>query len=118
MSSPSPAYPLYQPHRISQSFDPNIAPAPPPKPSSQEVSRRSTPAGGQPLSPPPPEAFGTYRESENIQAGKQARLREVAYAQQIIQDPGEQWLPKILEDKSSVTLRTKMPEYLLTYALP
>lgn len=106
MSSPSPAYPPYQPHRNSQSFDPNTPPAPPPKPSSQEVSRRSTPAGNQPLPPPPPqqEAFGTYgggRPSDDPQSTQQARMREVAHAQQ---DPGEQWLPKILEDKSKQDL--------------
>jgi hypothetical protein len=108
MSSPSPAYPPYQPHRNSQSFDPNTPPAPPPKPSSQEVSRRSTPAGSQPLPPPPPpqpEAFGTYGASEDPQSLQQARFSsEVVYAQQI-QDPGEHWLPKVLEDKSFVTLR-------------
>jgi hypothetical protein len=104
MPPPSPAYPPFQPHRNSQSFDSNTAPLPPPKPSSQEVSRNSTPAEYQPLPPPPPpEAFGA-------QATHQGRLRDVAYAHQIIQDPGEQWLPKILEDKSSVTLRTKTPE--------
>ncbi|KAH6678318.1 hypothetical protein B0J14DRAFT_319599 [Halenospora varia] len=69
MSSPSAAYPPYQPHRNSQSFDANTPPAPPPKPSSQE----------------------------------QARFDGVTYAQQI-QDPGEQWLPKILEDKSKQDL--------------
>lgn len=108
MSSPTPAYPPYQSHRNSQSFDPNLPPAPPPKPSSQEVSRRSTPAGSQPLPLPPPpqlqEAFGTYGgSSEDPQPSQQARLREGVYAQQT-QDPGEQWLPKILEDKSSVKL--------------
>ncbi len=108
MSSPSPAYPPYQSHRNSQSFDPNLPPAPPPKPSSREVSRRSTPAGSQPLPPPPPpqsqEAFGTYGGGSNgPQLPQQARLLEGVYAQPT-QDPGEQWLPKILEDKSSVTL--------------
>jgi hypothetical protein len=115
MSSPSPAYPPYQPHRNSPSFDPNTPPAPPPKPCSQEVSRRSTPAGNQPLPPPPPqqEAFGTYgggRPSDDPQSTQQARMREVAHAQQ---DPGEQWLPKILEDKSSVTLPSRLSEYEL-----
>jgi hypothetical protein len=106
MSSP-PAYPTYQPHQNSQSFDPNTPPAPPPKPSSQEVSRRSTPAGS-PLPPPPQpsrEGFGTYDDggADTPQSSEQGRLREIAYAQQV-EDPGEQWLPKILEDKSSVTL--------------
>jgi hypothetical protein len=104
MSSPSPAYPPYHSHRHSQSFDPNTPPAPPPKPSSQEVSRRSTPAGSQPLPPPPPhqqEPVGTYEgHSQDHQSSQQAQVS----AAQSIQDPGEQWLPKLLEDKSYVPL--------------
>jgi hypothetical protein len=111
MSSPPTAYPPYQPHRNSQSFDPNTPPAPPPKPSSQEVSRRSTPAGSQPLPPPPPpqDASGTYgaRAEDPQFSQEQARIRDVAYAQHI-QDPGEHWLPKVLEDKRSVTLPTSI----------
>ncbi|RDL42123.1 Uncharacterized protein BP5553_02102 [Venustampulla echinocandica] len=108
-SSPSPAYPPYQTHRHSQSFDPNTPPAPPPKPGSQEISlsRRSTPAGSQPLPPPPPpqpDAAGMYgRGSEDLQSAQQARFHEVTSAQQI-QDPGEQWLPKMLEGKSKQDL--------------
>ena len=118
MSAPSPAYPPYQPHRNSQSFDPNAPPAPPPKPSSQEVSRRSTPAGNQALIPPPPpqqrEQFGIHGGvSDGSQFAQQARMREATYAQQS-QDPGEHWLPKILEDKSSVTLLLSLPEHQLT----
>jgi len=114
MSSPSPAYPSYQPVRNSQSFDPNAPPAPPPKPSGQEVSRRSTPAGSQPVVPPPPsqqqqqDQFGT-RASDGLQHVQQARMGEAAYAQHS-QDPGDQWLPRILEDKSSVTLLLSLPE--------
>ncbi|TVY20545.1 hypothetical protein LARI1_G001588 [Lachnellula arida] len=115
MSSPT-AYPPYQPHRNSQSFDPNAPPAPPPKPSSQEVSRRSTPAGSQSLPPPPPpqpEGFGTYGASDDPRSFQQARFSssEVLYAEQI-QDPGERWLPKILEDKTFVTLRHKIKQDL------
>lgn len=112
-SSPPSAYPAYQPP-TPQSFDPNTPPAPPPKPSSQEVSRRSTPAGNQSLpSPPPPppqETLGTYGAGgpEASQSSSQQALREVAYAQQI-PDPGELWLPKVLEDKSSVTLPPLLP---------
>jgi hypothetical protein len=113
MSASSPAYPPYQPHRNSQSFDPNTPPAPPPKPSSQEVSRRSTPAGSQSLIPPPPaqqqDSFRTHEGgSEDPQFTQQARMREAAYAQHT-QDPGEQWLPKILEDKSYVMLLLGLP---------
>lgn len=107
--SPSPAYARYSSHRNSQSFDPNTPPAPPPKPSSQEVSRRNTPAGTQPWPPPPhpqqQETFGTSGGTpKDQQSMQQARFPEGAHAQQQLQDPGEQWLPKILEDKSSVTL--------------
>lgn len=108
--SASPAYAHYSSHRNSQSFDANTPPAPPPKPSSQEVSRRNTPAGSQPWPPPPPpqqqqETFGTSgRTPGDQQSMQQARFREGPHAQQQVQDPGEQWLPKILEDKSSVTL--------------
>lgn len=103
MSSPSPAYPPYQTPRQSQSFDPNAPPAPPPKPSSQEVSRRSTPAGSiqQSLPPPPPQTSGTFGAFED-QSSQQARIPAVAYLQNT-QDPGELWLPKILEDKSYVS---------------
>ncbi len=122
MSSPSPAYAPYQPNRSSQSFDPNAPPAPPPKPSSQEVSRRSTPAGTQSLIPPPPaqkeEPFGTLGGVfEDPQLPQQARMREAAYAQHS-QDPGEQWLPKILEDKSYVMLLHGLLEYQLTSSSP
>jgi hypothetical protein len=109
MSSPSPAYTPYQPHRNSQSFDPNTPPAPPPKPNSQEVSRRSTPAGAQPLPPPPPsEAAGSYGAKSEDPPSQQARMSHAQH----IEDPGEQWLPKILEDKPYATLRA-----LLEYEL-
>jgi hypothetical protein len=115
----SPAYPPY-PRRNSQSFDPNTPPAPPPKPSSQEVSRRSTPAGSQSLVPPPAtqqqhqDHFGTRGgASDDLQHVQQARMNEAAYAQQN-QDPGDQWLPKILENKLSVTLLLSLLEYQLT----
>ncbi|KAE8443346.1 hypothetical protein EG329_001989 [Mollisiaceae sp. DMI_Dod_QoI] len=121
MSSPSPAYVPYASHRNSQSFDPNTPPAPPPKPSSQEVSRRSTPAGSQPLPAPPPpqqeEAFGTYGStSSDQQSMQQARLREGVHAPQV-QDPGEQWLPKILEDKSKQDLSDVLARPALLAAL-
>ena len=89
-------------HRNSQSFTPNMPPAPPPKPQNGETSsssRRSTPAGnGPPLPPPPPDTTtGSYIGDPRSQQDR------AAYAQQI-PDPGAQWLPKILEDKSCVTL--------------
>lgn len=117
MSSPSSAYPSYQSHRNSQSFDPNTPPAPPPKPGSQEVSRRSTPAGSQPLPPPPPhqqEVAGSYGGSyENPQPIQQAQMSAIQSAQ----DPGEQWLPKILEDKSKQDLADALAKKELLAAL-
>ncbi|EKD13161.1 uncharacterized protein L3040_002962 [Drepanopeziza brunnea f. sp. 'multigermtubi'] len=122
MSSPSPAFPTYKSHRISQSFNnPNLPPAPPPKPSNQEVSRRSTPSSSQPLPPPPPppsqESFSTYggdRSAGDPQSTQQARLHEgAAHAQ----DPGEQWLPKILEDKSKQDLADLLAKPALLAAL-
>ncbi|KAH8784070.1 hypothetical protein BGZ57DRAFT_884626 [Hyaloscypha finlandica] len=119
----SPAYPPYQPRRNSQSFDPNTPPAPPPKLSSQEVSRRSTPAGSQSLIPPPPtqqlqDHFGTRGgASDDLQHVQQARMNEVAYSQHS-QDPGDQWLPKILENKSKQDLADVLakPELLAALA--
>ena len=83
------------------------------------MSRRSTPAGSQSLIPPPPtqqlqDHFGTRGgASDDLQHVQQARMNEVAYSQHS-QDPGDQWLPKILENKSSVTLLLSLPEYQLT----
>jgi hypothetical protein len=90
--------PSYAAHRMSQSFDPNIPPAPPPKPSSQEVSRQSTPAAGQSLPAPPlDEQRGYTPGTAGQQYHGQASMREAA---EMPQDPGDRWLPKLLEDKS------------------
>ncbi|KAH8592419.1 hypothetical protein B0O99DRAFT_517580 [Bisporella sp. PMI_857] len=121
MSSPPPSsssYPSYQPHRNSQTFDSNTPPAPPPKPSSQEVSRRSTPAGGPPLPAPPPQShdgLGSY--SNDTPLSQHGSIREPAYAQHT-QDPGENWLPKILEDKCKQDLADVLakPEVLAALA--
>lgn len=92
--------PSYADHRASGSFDPNVPPRPPPKPRSEDVSRQSTPVLSQfphqpsPLgakpSPPTPER-SLYAEQVGPQGAPQA-----------IPDPGPNWLPKILEDKSYV----------------
>jgi hypothetical protein len=99
--TPSMELPSYAAHRMSQSYDPNLPPAPPPKPSSQEVSRQSTPAAGQPAVPPPLTPLGDQRRYSPAVDGQQyqdqARMRDAA---QIPQDPGDRWLPKLLEDKS------------------
>lgn len=98
MSTPPTSYSAYNSHRNSQSYPPHTPPAPPPKPINSDASssRRSTPATGPPLPPPPPDA-GTYNTPSN-----QAPRAHPASAP--IQDPGPQWLPKILEDKPCVTL--------------
>ncbi|TAQ83576.1 hypothetical protein B7494_g8094 [Chlorociboria aeruginascens] len=117
MASPQSPYPPYQPRRHSQSSDPTMPPAPPPKPSSQEVSRRSTPASA-PTQPPPPEHVGTYGiGSEDPRSTQQARFREVAHAQRIA-DPGEHWLPQILEDQTKQDLADVLgtPELLAALA--
>lgn len=90
--------PSYVGRRMSQSFDPNTPPAPPPKPSSEEVSRQSTPAAGQSLPAPPlDEQRGYAAATAGQQYHDQVSLRETAA---IPQDPGDRWLPKLLEDKS------------------
>lgn len=93
------------------------APTPPilpPKPSSQEPSRIGTPASG--AAPPPPpstlsEAGQQYRSS--VIAGLDAAATAagggvpmpppppaVAARSADIPDPGDQWLPQVLQDKS------------------
>lgn len=82
-------------------------PAPPPKPGSHEVSRMSTPITTQsPRAPPPlpdqqqhsdlPEAAAAAAAGGGAQPAQVARP-------QAIPDPGDQWLPKVLEDKSYAT---------------
>jgi hypothetical protein len=98
--NPPAELPSYTVHRMSQSFDPNIPPAPPPKPSSQEVSRQSTPAAGLSLPAPPLDGQRAYSPATaGQQYYDQASMRDAA---QIPQDPGDRWLPKLLEDKSCV----------------
>jgi hypothetical protein len=68
-------------------------PVPPPKPGSHDASRISTPTTTQSPRPPPsnlPEAAGGPAAQAQI-----ARPPEIP-------DPGDQWLPKYLEDKSYV----------------
>ncbi|KAF3075667.1 hypothetical protein CFAM422_001935 [Trichoderma lentiforme] len=96
------------------SFPPDShAPTPPilpPKPSSQEPSRIGTPASGAP--PPPPsslsEAGQQYRaavipggiSSSSAAGATPPPLPSVARAAAEIPDPGDQWLPQVLQDKS------------------
>lgn len=99
MSSSPSTYPTssYTPHRNSQSYsgiDPDAPPPPPPKPNSRDVSRQGTPAGtGNQSFPRPGESSVQYEGRQGTVSREQP---------QQIQDPGDQWLPKILMDKSYV----------------
>ncbi|KAI5919512.1 hypothetical protein F4810DRAFT_500731 [Camillea tinctor] len=113
-------------------------PVPPPKPSSHETSRLGTPATdtntNSPRPPPPLPA------SDNPNGGFHADVAEgrgkgkapAAEAsglivapqttgpqqqQQVIPDPGEHWLPKILEDKSKQDLAEILSDPALLSAL-
>lgn len=90
----------YASHRVSQVFDPNTPPAPPPKPSSHETSRKGTPAGGLPRPPPPSD--DTHDGQSNVGDGQNPYIRDPTTGNVAIPDPGEQWLPKLLEDKTYV----------------
>ncbi|OTA81691.1 hypothetical protein M434DRAFT_49683, partial [Hypoxylon sp. CO27-5] len=72
-------------------------PVPPPKPSSHDASRLGTPAAANSPRPPPPPPMpdDSFLRSLN---GNFNTERET------IPDPGDQWLPKILEDKSKQDL--------------
>ncbi|KAK4197736.1 hypothetical protein QBC40DRAFT_350737 [Triangularia verruculosa] len=82
-------------------------PAPPPKPpGSHEASGMSTPVpAGPPPSqaprppPPPPEAAVTAGGLHPTDVGSSASNGTSAQAQEI-PDPGDQWLPRFLQDKS------------------
>ena len=73
-------------------------PVPPPKPGSHDVSRISTPGLSQSPAPPPlpeaPSRSSDLYHASNI--GLQVTQPEP------IPDPGDQWLPRYLEDKSCV----------------
>ncbi|KAL3420703.1 hypothetical protein PVAG01_07148 [Phlyctema vagabunda] len=109
MASP-PAYPAY--NRLSQQpFNPNTPPAPPPKP----VSRRGTPAATQGLPPPPPDHPGHQPTNEVTNRPlPPSRLQETSTPRGLA-DPGEQWLPSTLEEKSKQDLAEVLsrPELLL-----
>ncbi|KAF7860864.1 hypothetical protein EAF04_008382 [Stromatinia cepivora] len=111
-SSPSPySTSSYTPHRNSQSYsgnDPNAAPPPPPKPNSRDVSRQGTPAGSGVQSFPRPGVSMQYEGRQEDTSREQS---------QQIQDPGDQWLPKILLDKSKQDLASVLSNPALLAAL-
>jgi hypothetical protein len=77
-------------------------PIPPPKPGSHDTSRMSTPQTSQsPRPPPPPPQDGQSSAVDAYGLPPAARQPVIAPAQEIA-DPGDQWLPRFLEDKSYV----------------
>ncbi|KAK8126022.1 uncharacterized protein PG998_001781 [Apiospora kogelbergensis] len=89
-------------------------PIPPPKPSSHDTSRLGTPATNQSPRPPPnPETMldGKGRTFATDSAGLIPAARQIPPPEEI-PDPGEQWLPRVLEDKSPgrYPLRPQPPE--------
>lgn len=96
---PSKEAPSYTSHRMSQTFDPSTPPPPPPKPNSEEVSRQSTPG---PL-PPRPSSYHP-QDPANRPSPPTPGTPHQRDAQQshVEPDPGPNWLPKILQDKSFV----------------
>ncbi|KAI9738540.1 MAG: hypothetical protein M1818_005437 [Claussenomyces sp. TS43310] len=96
-----------------QSFDPSIPPAPPPKPSSQELSRQSTALVIQPPHPPQPDISRACSLAQN---GPRLPKHEQVQSDRL-PDPGDQWLPKVLEDKSKQELADVLNRPDLLFAL-
>jgi hypothetical protein len=89
-------------------------PAPPPKPpGNHEVSRMSTPAGSQlPRPPPLPEAMVAGLGPTNSAVMTEEHATQPR--QQDVADPGDQWLPVFLQDKSYVFRRLQPRQSLLS----
>ncbi|KAI1175418.1 hypothetical protein F4777DRAFT_334478 [Nemania sp. FL0916] len=97
-------------------------PVPPPKPSSHDVSRLGTPAGSSPRPPPPVpdsdysgyigglESAGTSNgrmmttDASGLIPAPQHQEPELKPKPEPAPDPGDAWLPKLLEDKSKQDL--------------
>lgn len=91
----------------------NTPPAPPPKPGSHDVSRMSTPINTQSPGPSPhpdQQQHSDLPEPAGVPVSQQAQ----ATRPQAIQDPGDQWLPQFLEDKSCVAPTTLSMEIRAT----
>ncbi|KAK4154015.1 hypothetical protein C8A00DRAFT_14827 [Chaetomidium leptoderma] len=90
-------------------------PAPPPKPpGSHDVSRMSTPASGPAPRPPPlPEAIVAGLGP----TGSRTAADHHAAQSQDVGDPGDQWLPRFLEDKSKQDLAAMLSDPALLSAL-
>ncbi|KAI1467456.1 uncharacterized protein F4812DRAFT_459562 [Daldinia caldariorum] len=100
-------------------------PVPPPKPSSHDASRLGTPAASNSPRPPPPvpdDAFSKAMEGKGKFVSSTTTTMMDASSglipasttstngggggaeKEVVPDPGDQWLPKILEDKSKQDL--------------
>src|SRR5438045_7134147 len=100
----------------------DLPPAPPPKPNSQDISRQGTPASGHDPSPPPPPLSEQKAEAHVQQQQQQQHQHQHQHQQQDeeeeeeekeevrgsaagndterVRDPGDRWLPKLLQDKT------------------
>ncbi|KAI5462991.1 hypothetical protein BGZ63DRAFT_353115 [Mariannaea sp. PMI_226] len=76
----------------------------PPKPGSHETSRLATPKSADFHYPPPPPPPQQQLADGDRLAGANRNSGFVADVPEAIPDPGDQWLPKILEDKSTQDL--------------
>lgn len=74
-------------------------PAPPPKPGSHEVSALNTPVTSQSPRPQPPLPDQQQHSDLPEAAGLTGAQRAQISRPQDIPDPGDQWLPRFLEDK-------------------
>ena len=91
-------YPVRQRDRETKMYS-NTPPAPPPKPGSHDASRMGTPATTQSPRPPPPIPD---QHSNLPEAMGGATAQAQITRPESIPDPGDQWLPKFLQDKSCV----------------
>ncbi|KAI1325253.1 hypothetical protein F5Y16DRAFT_274136 [Xylariaceae sp. FL0255] len=109
-------------------------PVPPPKPSSHDVSRLGTPTTTHTNSPRPPPPVPDSAGLENADAsglipaqsqtpgggmggGVGLRLQQQIQQQAPIPDPGDSWIPAILEDKSKQDLQEILSNPVLLNAL-
>lgn len=92
-------------------------PAPPPKPGSHEVSRLNTPSTIPSPRPVPPIPDQRQHSDLPEAAGLAAAQRAQIARPQTIPDPGDQWLPKFLEDKSCVRSPSPCPPRLMKFHL-
>lgn len=75
-------------------------PVPPPKPGSHDASRMGTPSGLVPPPPPPPAAGADYEIPGNALGDVQSVAANAPPLAEVGPDPGDTWLPALLQDKS------------------